>query len=115
MVISGGAKGADTFAEQAWRARGGEVISLRAKEHPNGGFGVMRYELRDHPLSTVFDLSLMGHPTWETIEGALFYRNMLIADEAERAVVFWNGRSAGTRLMLDLMRGREKPCHQMPV
>ena len=115
VVISGGAKGTDTFAEQAWRALGGTVISLRVKEHPFGGFGVMRFELREYPLATAFDLTLQGHPTWQEPEGALFYRNMLIADECERGVVFWNGRSGGTRLMIDLLRGRKKPWHQMPV
>lgn len=115
VVVSGGAKGADQFAEVAWRALDGQVISYRAKEHPSGGFGIMRYDLREYPTSSVWDLTLGGHPTWETIEGALFYRNMLIADEVERAVVFWNGRSSGTRNMMDLMRGRKKPVHTMEV
>lgn len=113
VVISGGAKGTDTFAEQAWRKLGGEVVSLRVKEHPHGGFGVMRYELRDHPLSTVYDLTLQGHPTWEEAEGALFYRSMLVADEAEVAAVFWNGKSAGTRWTMDFFKGRKKPVYMI--
>ena len=80
----------------------------------------MKFELADSGMngqtrSTVWDLTLLGHPTWETVEGAFFYRNMLIADEADRCVAFWNGRSGGTRLAMDLFRGRGKPIHQMPV
>ena len=114
VVVSGGAKGTDSFAEQGWIARGGRVISYRAKDHPTGGFGIYKYEL-GVAQPVVFDLHLMGDPTWQEVEGALFYRNMLIADEVERAVVFWNGRSAGTRRMIDLMQGRKKPVHRMDV
>ncbi len=113
VIVSGGAEGADSFAEQAWRAQGGNVISFRPKQLPSGGFTVVKYELSARP--TAFDLYLLGHPTWADFAGAAFYRNMLIADEVERCVAFWNGRSEGTRNTMDLCRGRKLPVHQMEV
>lgn len=114
-MVSGGAKGADTFAETGWRRLGGAVISYRAQQTAFGSFGVMKYELRDNPPAQVWDLTVLGHPTWEQIEGALFYRTMIVADECERCVAFWNGRSAGTRNTIDLFKGRGKPVHLMEV
>lgn len=114
VVVSGGAAGADTAAEQAWRALGGEVVSLRPTPRAPNSWTIMRVLMGSKtPMDGMYDLYHQGHPTWETFEGAAFYRNMVIADECERACVWWNGKSAGTRNAMDLFHGRDKPVHLM--
>ena len=112
MVVSGGAVGADQAAEQAWRSLGGEVVSFRPAPRGADSFTINRVTMG--ALNGTFDLHLQGHPTWAEYAGACFYRDMLIADECERCVAFWNGKSSGTRITMDLFKGRGKPVHQMP-
>lgn len=111
VVVSGGAEGVDNAAEQSWRSLGGEVVSFRPTARDAQSFTIMRVEMG--ATNAMYDLYYSGHPTWAEYAGACFYRDMLIADEAERCVAFWNGRSKGTANTMDLFRGRGKPVHQM--
>jgi hypothetical protein len=39
---------------------------------------------------------LTGEPSWADFASAAWYRNLLIAEAAERLVAFWYNRSRGT-------------------
>lgn len=107
IVVSGGAQGVDKAAELAWLGFGGSVISFRPNKLGLEEYAVNRYEFKDG-LGAVVPLELFGHPTWATFEGAAFYRNMLIAEEADRGVAFWDGRSGGTAGTIDSFRAEGK-------
>lgn len=69
IVVSGGAAGVDTWAEQAARRRGlGVLVFCVAEGQPN------RWSFRE----------------------AAFLRNARIVAESDRVVAFWDGRSSGT-------------------
>lgn len=38
-------------------------------------------------------------------------RNAQMADYADAAIVFWDGKSNGTANMISNMKMRDKPCH----
>lgn len=44
-----------------------------------------------------------------------FLRNRQIVEAADRVVAFWNGRSRGTRLTIDLALATGKPVEVMPL
>lgn len=73
-VVSGGAFGADTYGEQ-WAAREGIPIE--------------RFPVTDE--------------LWERHGNrAAYYRNLAMAHIADRLIAIWDGRSPGTRMMIDL-------------
>jgi len=69
VIVSGGARGVDSFAEHFARERGMGVIIFRPNWKPDG-----KYD-----------------PT------AGFKRNTLIVAEADEIVAFWDGKSTGTQ------------------
>lgn len=81
VVISGGAIGADKLGERYARERGLSVI-----------------------LVPVYDYlwKKYGKPAGPR-------RNALMADLATHVVVFWNGRSPGSRSMIEIARARRLP------
>lgn len=89
VLVSGGAEGVDSTAEQTWLSLGGQVISFRAKRFADEGFdevyGVERWDLgTDDPLC----VDLIHEPTFADYVSALKYRDMLIAQECTRLVSF---------------------------
>lgn len=90
-LVSGGARGVDTKAEQFAVQRGMTVVSLRPQK-VRGGFFV------EH-LINGRTAGLMGDPAkrFETFAEAAFWRNWLIAREAVDGVTaIWTGDSTGT-------------------
>lgn len=89
-IISGGAEGIDELAEQTHLARGGAVVSLRAKRFPDHQgepcYGVERWDLDPIRGSRVCDL--LDGPIFADYVSALFYRDALIAQECDRLVAF---------------------------
>lgn len=103
ILVSGGAIGVDRTAEDTWLELGGRVTSFRPKrlEDYEGQpqYGVERWELGSGGAS----ITLLDHPTFTDdpeVSGyvsALHYRNMLIAEYAQKVIAFYRrGRSRGT-------------------
>lgn len=95
LLVSGGADGVDKTAEQTWLELGGKVKSFRTREFGPTKHAVEVWELGgDEPRVYV----PAEEPTWYDREGALFYRDVLIAEESNRVVAFYRrGRSPGTQ------------------
>lgn len=112
-IISGGALGVDTAAETTAIQLGLKVLSYRAVALPGRDghgldtpHGIEEWSLGgDAPAVRV----MVEEMTFADYVSALFYRNMLIMDRADRVVGFWNGYSAGTRDGLTYARDRKKP------
>lgn len=103
IVVSGGAKGVDTFAEQGWLGRGGRVVSFRAKQ-VDEGFVIEEWRLPDGGIHV--------HPTpaFADRAGALIYRDALIAERCDRLTAFYRrGRSNGTTITVGFARNEGKP------
>lgn len=82
IVVSGGAVGVDSWAEQAARKR---------------GLGVL-----------VFCIPAK-HMTRQEFMAAAFGRSRRIIEHADRVVAFWDGQSGGTRYTIDYAREQGKP------
>lgn len=109
IVVSGGAPGVDHYAEQTWLALGGRVWSLRPIALGPEEYGVEFWDIGgDSPR--VFPLR--DHPTFATYAGACIYRDMLIAEWADRGVAFRAGksRSRGTSGTIEFLGYQGKPC-----
>jgi hypothetical protein len=113
-VISGGAEGVDKWAEIAWLAHGGKVISLRPVQingfHSEDEYAIERWELGG---PSPYKLTLKGgeHPTFASYGSAATYRDMLIAEEATRGVAFRYKKSRGTTNTVGFFEAQGKPIH----
>lgn len=93
IVVSGGADGVDTTAEQAWLALGGAVQSFRTFKVTRDSWGVKEWRLGIEPA--VIDHVI---PTFADPKSALFFRNTMIVEASDRLVSFTNRRySPGTK------------------
>lgn len=110
ILISGGADGVDKLAEQTWLELGGKVKSFRTRELAPTKHAVEVWNLGgDEPNCFV----MAAEPTWYDREGALFYRNSLIAEHADRVVAFFRrGRSVGTQSTVDFAIGAGRPVYE---
>ena len=81
IVVSGGARGVDTWAVKAAEARGLRTIDLLPEFKVTGG----PYRRQDY-----------------------FDRNDKIVDESDHVAAFWDGKSAGTRYTMDRARQQNK-------
>lgn len=115
-VVSGGADGTDTYAEETWLALGGEVVSFRPVKFPDWQgidpqFGIQEWHLGgEDPYIT----QLMGvHPSWADYSSAANYRDMLIAEYADRGVAFHYNNSRGTAGTVFFFETLGKPVHVM--
>lgn len=105
VVISGGARGVDSTAEQAARTVGLPVISFR----PTGTderFYIQRWQLGEK--SSITNLT---EPTFADYRSAALYRDLLIANSCDRLVAFHWKLSAGTAFTVSLARDYGKPVH----
>ena len=108
-LISGGASEVDSFAEQTWQALGGDVISLRPASVPDAyGWTVERWEIPASGAPIIF--TPVDALIWHDWKSAAFWRNMMMAEEAEAGVAFVKGFSPGSRFTIDLLLGQHKPC-----
>lgn len=80
LIVSGGAEGPDTLAEEWVNDRGGAKLIFKPIWRPNG----------------VFD------------RGAGFRRNRLIISNSDHVLAFWTG-SGGTKNSIDIAKQLEKP------
>jgi predicted Rossmann fold nucleotide-binding protein DprA/Smf involved in DNA uptake len=108
VLISGGARGVDTYAEKFWIGAGGEAVSLRPVQVTPGSWGINELRFGQNPGSIRHT-----HPTWADVESALLYRNMLIVDRADRVVAFHANWSPGTAFSKAYARDRGKPIYDM--
>lgn len=92
IVISGGARGVDTWAESAASRCGLHVVSYR----PFGGDGAYGVRVLG-AANAVYTTEDEPSGTYATYGDAAFARNTWIVREAERVVAFWDRRSHGTR------------------
>lgn len=94
LVVSGGARGVDTTAEQVWISLGGSVVSLRPREESPGRWIVERFEFGGGAGRCV-DMTQEGEPSFGDFASAAYYRNLLIAEKCDRCVAFIHQRSRG--------------------
>lgn len=109
LLVSGGGIGVDTVAEQTWLGLGGKVKSFRVREQAWEKFAIECWELGDEPACYV----MASEPVFATRESALYYRNALIAEHADRVVAFYRRhRSAGTALTIDFAVGAGRHVYE---
>jgi hypothetical protein len=112
VIVSGGAEGVDTWAESEWLSLGGKVVSFRPVqlrlERGEAIWGVQRWDLGIE-VPTV--ATLHGHMEWKTKDGALWYRNLLIAEVADKGVAFHYKNSPGTSHAIDAFASENKKLY----
>jgi hypothetical protein len=91
ILVSGGARGVDTVAEKLWLSFGGRVESYRPVKKGES-WAVEKWELGGEQPRVYL---LVNEPTWENYKSAATYRDILIADAADRVIAFM--RSGGSR------------------
>lgn len=110
VIVSGGAKGVDTTAEQEALGLGLDIVSFRPTKLADEEYGVDRWELGlDKPRKIT-----LGEPAsrmWATYAGAAWYRNLLIAETSDVGVGFWDERSHGTQQTKDAFTAEKKDFH----
>ncbi len=110
LLISGGAQGVDTWAEQGWMALGGQVRSYRPVKTAGGmqedEYSIEVWSLGERPM--VF---IAPGPTFADFNSAATYRDMLIAEHADRGVAFRFNKSRGTTLTIGFFEVLDKPIH----
>lgn len=113
ILVSGGEpNGVDWKAEQTWLELGGQVESFRPtklRSDPEE-WGVEKWVLgTDRP--TVYLLS--SDPTWGNFVSAALYRDMLIAEAADRTVAFMRkGGSRGAGFTAEMTENAGKPAYR---
>jgi hypothetical protein len=110
ILISGGAVGVDTFAEQEWLRLGGRVLSYRPIQFKSESYGVQLWKLGSWPEGPSVVTLSHPNPEWRTYNSALTYRSMLVAEEADRGVAFLAHGSRGTKRTYDFFEVLGKPC-----
>lgn len=104
VLLSGGARGVDTAAEEAARYLGHGVVSLR----PSGRKNVWGVDLLQwHPDGRA-DHHLDDFLTYRSFGEAAYARNDIISEYAPRGYAFWDRSSPGTRHTIErfLTRGK---------
>ncbi len=104
-LVSGGAEGVDSFAETVWQTLGGHIISFRVKKISLDDYSFEKWDSREMMVNTP-----PGHPEWADWVSAAYYRDTLIAEEADRGVAFWANHSRGTAHTMDAFVAEGKPC-----
>lgn len=106
-IISGGAVGIDSIAEGAARDAGLNVRSYRVEKVSDLEYTITEWVYGGQGKASV--RRMIEQPTFATYVDALFFRNTLIVDRADRVVAFWNEMSEGTKFGLGYARDRGKP------
>jgi hypothetical protein len=103
VLVSGGARGADSFAETYWRGRGGRVLSIRPVQIDQDDYAI-EYWLDDNVWRP------QEWPTFGDFKSAAFMRNWIIADQSDRGVAFWHNKSRGTADTITRFADYGKEC-----
>lgn len=110
IIVSGGARGVDKWAEERWLEFGGRVESYRPKQIGLEEYGIEFWEL-GVPQPRVY--MLVNEPTWGNYESACLYRDILIAEACDRLVAFYKpGRSWGTLFTAEMAGHNGKPVYE---
>ncbi len=102
-LVSGGARGVDSFAENFWRGQGGQVLSIRPVQLADQDYGIEYWTNESVWMP-------QDWPTFLDYGSAAISRDMLIADHADRGVAFWHNQSRGTGHTIAFLTGLGKPC-----
>lgn len=105
-IVSGGAKGTDTAAEQAAHEAGLQVVSYRVRSVKDDEHAIE--EWRFGPREN-FVRVMIEEPSWANYTSALLYRDALIAEHADRVVAFRGTEWRGTSLTLDFAHAYDRP------
>lgn len=101
IVVSGGARGVDTWAEERAISLGLGVISYRPYEYENMA-GRQEWSIETHTWGeraqeiVVAKRRRISPPFFPTFAQAAFHRNGWIDEDGEQIVAFWDGSSRGT-------------------
>ena len=99
-VVSGGARGVDSRAENLGKGRGMAVISFRVLDRHDGWFGVEKWIWTPREGWDVWPVMRPrgDRPlAWSSFGQAAFCRNGLIVDNSDGVVALWDGSSRGTK------------------
>ena len=112
LLVSGGAAGVDRTAEQEWLALGGRVRSFRTREVTPTRHAIEEWWLGGDGDKIGVNV-MLEEPTWYDREGALFYRDALIAEHSDRVVAFYKrGKSGGTQCTVDFAVGAGRDVYE---
>ena len=111
-LVSGGAEGVDKNAETTWLAFGGAVTSFRPIKL-NGPFEDDKYAIETVKLGIERPMVFIDphHPTFADFSSAATYRDMVIAEYAERGAGFRYNNSRGTTLTVGFFECLGKPVY----
>lgn len=120
IVLSGGADGVDSTAEQTWMQLGGNVWSLRPRQNVTGYcVEVWKLGAKTGTKGSVdgacgpYGVQVLPDPSFENFTSAAVYRDALIAEKADRLVSFQRaGGSAGTSITVGFAEKRGIPVHR---
>ncbi len=117
VIVSGGADGVDTTAEQEAALCGLPVISYRVYSLSSDECGVEEWHLGSQPyVRKMIEVPTFGNMPhgegWSAYEAALAFRNSLIVRKADRVVAFRAAWSPGTTLSMDFARALGRPLRE---
>lgn len=112
ILVSGGADGVDRRAESTWQGLGGKVVSYRVKQLKPDSWGIEMWKIGSWETPSVQILA--AHPTWADRTSALFYRDALVAEHADKVVAFFapGRRTTGTQTTLDFAAGAGRETYE---
>lgn len=114
-LVSGGNRSSedsvDHVAEQLWLGLGGHVISFRPKKLREDHWIIEKWEGAGGQFRRVTDL--IHEPSFGDFRSAAIFRDMLIAELADRVVVFYEpGKSPGSAFTAETGRVENKPVYE---
>lgn len=118
LIVSGGARGVDIWAERDAAEFGLEVVSYRpytfeamAQYANDKGFlyGIKRIAKGERGKSLI--ALHTNAPTFKSFGPCAFARNGWIIADADQVVAFWDGASRGTKDSIERARKLGKPLH----
>jgi predicted Rossmann fold nucleotide-binding protein DprA/Smf involved in DNA uptake len=117
VIVSGGAAGVDTTAEQEALRLGLEVVSYRVWQISNEECGVEEWHMGRSPyVRRMVEMPKFGNAPhgegWSSYEAALVFRNSLIVEKADRVVAFRAAWSPGTTIAMDFAHAYGKPLRE---
>jgi len=101
----------DEAAETVWSVFGGSVWSYRIRKLAEGKWAIEKWEYRR--FEGIKNFILHGEPTWADPKSALYYRDFLVAEQADQLCAFAGVTAMrGTELTVSVARdGYGKTVH----
>lgn len=116
IVISGGARGVDSWATSEATARGLATVEFAVYDERDGRY-THRLRLNDIGYDTLHPTTIRRWEAWcesrdySSFGRAAFARNTWIVMAAEQVVAFWDGESSGTKNSIDEARRMKRSVH----